>query len=151
MNLQFRSATQADIPVIRSWLKKEALVWQDVEQTWPTIFLAFQQDQLVGFGGMEIHGTFGLLRSMVVLPAFRGKGYGQSICQWLLQKAWDNQLQAVYLLTETASGFFGKLGFQSLPREEVPLHIQQSEEFARLCPQSATCMVYFNPQITKQP
>jgi len=46
----------------------------------------------------------------------------------------------VYLLTETAAGFFPRFGFQPIQRAEVAPAVQQSIEFTSACPASAQPM-----------
>jgi arsenate reductase (thioredoxin) len=46
----------------------------------------------------------------------------------------------MYLLTETAQPYFEKKGFAAIPRNEVPLAVQQSAEFTHVCPDTAVAM-----------
>ena len=70
----------------------------------------------------------------------RGKAVGSTITEFLLNEAKKRKLKGVYLLTETAPGFFLKKGFTEVSREAVPAEVKRSEEFANLCSQSATVM-----------
>jgi amino-acid N-acetyltransferase len=45
-----------------------------------------------------------------------------------------------FLLTTTAENFFPKLGFERIPRDEVPASVQASVEFQSACPASAVVM-----------
>jgi amino-acid N-acetyltransferase len=45
-----------------------------------------------------------------------------------------------YLLTETAEGFFAKLGFQRIERQAVPIVIRETEQFRTECSETAICM-----------
>ncbi|MFW6382934.1 MAG: hypothetical protein ACOCZD_02725 [Haloferacaceae archaeon] len=58
----------------------------------------------------------------------------------MLERARNDGLGAVYLLTTTAADFFADLGFEPVDREAVPEPIRQSAAFADLCPSTATCM-----------
>jgi amino-acid N-acetyltransferase len=49
--------------------------------------------------------------------------------------------ERVYLLTETADGYFSRFGFRPVPRPEVPEKVRGSVEFVPACPQSARAMV----------
>ena len=46
-------------------------------------------------------------------------------------------IQSLWLLTETAAGYFEKLGYESIPRSAAPESIQQPAQFKDLCPASA--------------
>ncbi len=85
-------------------------------------------------------GRHGLLRSLVVKEEFRGKGYGRRLCQELIELAKQKGVEELYLLTTNAEGFFRKLGFSVIKREDAPGVIQKTEEFSALCPSSAVCM-----------
>ena len=101
----------------------------------------YEGDSLVGTGGLEVHGKFALLRSLSVKMGIRGKSVGTTITEYLLTEAKKKNLQAIYLLTETAKGFFEKKGFKQVAREEVPAEVKASSEFATVCPTSAAVMV----------
>ena len=47
----------------------------------------------------------------------------------------------LYLLTETAEGYFPRFGFSVLPRENVSPEIHQSLEWTTACPVSARAVV----------
>jgi amino-acid N-acetyltransferase len=70
----------------------------------------------------------------------RGKSVGTTITEYLLDEARKRQLKGIYLLTETAHGFFLKKGFKDVPRNAVPEEVKQSAEFSKLCPESAAVM-----------
>ena len=59
----------------------------------------------------------------------------------LLQQAEAEGRAAVYLLTETAAGYFSGLGFRIVERRDVPPAISRTRQFSSLCPDSASCMV----------
>jgi N-acetylglutamate synthase-like GNAT family acetyltransferase len=94
------------------------------------------------YGGLEIHGMHGLLRSLAVVPAERGRGHGREMALALIEEARARDLTHLWLLTLTAAEFFAKLGFQRTDRSAAPPAIAASEEFATLCPASAVCMTF---------
>jgi [ribosomal protein S5]-alanine N-acetyltransferase len=95
---------------------------------------------LRGAVGLELHGSDALLRSLVVDPAQRGRGFGKALVEAAERHARASSVRHIYLLTETAETFFESLGYQRIPRESVPAAIRASHEFAILCPASAACM-----------
>jgi amino-acid N-acetyltransferase len=104
-------------------------------------YVATAGGDLVGAGGLEVHGSAGLLRSVVVEPGARGEGYGTAICDELEARAREAGVDELYLLTATAREFFADRGYRGLDREEAPAAIRSTTEFAELCPESAACMV----------
>jgi len=70
----------------------------------------------------------------------RGCGIGQALVRDRLGWAERAGLQAIYLLTTTAAGYFPKLGFVPVERAAVPAEIRASGEFSNVCPSSAVVM-----------
>lgn len=97
-------------------------------------------DELSAAAGCEVHGSDGLLRSVAVIPHRRGFGLGERLVADRLAAAGMKRLRGMYLLTTTAEGFFARLGFFPLARDETPDAIRKSREFASICPNSAICM-----------
>ena len=124
----------------RSLLKASALPADDLDFNRDLLVGYYEGDQLVGTGALEIYGPYALLRSLSVKMGIRGKAVGTTITEYLLAEAKARKLKAIYLLTETARGFFLKKGFDDAKREEVPEEIKRSAEYSKLCSQSAAVM-----------
>jgi N-acetylglutamate synthase-like GNAT family acetyltransferase len=99
------------------------------------------EDVPVGFGGLELHGSDALLRSVVTLPPLRQVGMGAAIVAALEDEARARRCRALYLLTTTEANFFARLGYTACARNDVPDAVRASAQFSTLCPQSATVMV----------
>ncbi|MBA4056344.1 MAG: hypothetical protein C0490_16635 [Marivirga sp.] len=115
----------------------------------PADDLDFRKDLLVGYvedgvmvgtGGLEIYGNYGLLRSLSVRLGTRGKALGTAITEYIVGEAQKRKLKGIYLLTETAHGFFARKGFLDVPRENVPEELKASSEFSHVCGASAVAM-----------
>src|SRR5215471_739556 len=59
-----------------------------------------------GFGGIEVHGENGLLRSIVTLPPLRGRGIGSAMIQGLEFEARLLGCSIVWALTTSAVHLF---------------------------------------------
>jgi amino-acid N-acetyltransferase len=59
----------------------------------------------------------------------------------MINRAHEEGVEQVYLLTETAVNYFEKIGFSSVTREEVDERIKKTREFSVLCPDSAVTMI----------
>jgi amino-acid N-acetyltransferase len=95
---------------------------------------------IVGAAGLEVYGTFGLLRSVVVAPSWRGRGLGGSLVRERLGYATSRGLHCVYLLTTTAPAWFARLGFTAVERENTPAAVRRSPEFSSICPSTAAVL-----------
>jgi amino-acid N-acetyltransferase len=100
----------------------------------------YEGDQLVGTGGLEVYGTYALLRSLSVKLGIRGQAVGSNITEYLLAEARKRKLTGIYLLTERARGFFLKKGFIDAARAEVPDVVKASSEFTHVCGATAVVM-----------
>lgn len=106
-----------------------------------TFFAAESDGAVVGVVGLELFGRVGLLRSLAVEPADRRQGLGSALVAHAEGFAAERGVAALYLLTTTAEGFFRRLGYERLPREQAPAEIQGTSEFAELCCATAVVMV----------
>jgi BolA family transcriptional regulator, general stress-responsive regulator len=96
---------------------------------------------LLAVGGIERRGDAVLIRSVAVAPERTGKRFGSTIVLKLLAEARNGGVQAAYLLTSSAQGFFEQLGFKAVERAKVPAPIQQTGQFSGTACASATAMV----------
>lgn len=122
---------------LQAALQAAGLPIDDLEQGGRTFFRFADQGEIVGFGGLESYGDCALLRSVVVLSDKRGRGYGEAISRQMLDHAARDGARTVYLLTETATAFFEKLGFLKVDRATAPAAILRTRQAASLCPASA--------------
>src|SRR5256885_16943217 len=85
------------------------------------LFWRFETTDIpVGFGGLEIHGSDALLRSLVTLPPLRQIGMGAAMVAVLETEARALNCYAIYLLTASDAKFFGRLGYCPCARRDVP-------------------------------
>lgn len=99
------------------------------------------EDAPKGVVGVELHGELGLLRSLAVDAAVRGRGCGRRLVAEAEQHAARLGVESLYLLTTTAEEFFRGLGYATIARELAPEAIRKTQEFSRLCPTSSVVMV----------
>jgi len=122
-----------------SLLQKASLPVEDIGDRTELYALTIE-GEIIGTIGLEHNGTFGLLRSLSVQEAKRGRGCGETLVLFLEEKAKEKGIQTLFLLTTTAASFFTKHGYQTISRSELPFFIQQTSEFRSTCPASATVM-----------
>lgn len=91
--------------------------------------------------GVEPLGLVALLRSLAVAPSCRGKGYAKQLVSIAEARATEYGCADVYLLTEIAAEFFGKIGYGPARRDAAPAAIRESSQFTSLCPASAALMM----------
>lgn len=138
--IEIREADPEDLDRIESLLDSNNLPSDDVRTAPARFFIAESDRDFVGGGGVEIHGSDGLLRSVVVDESARGDGLGSTLCDALEERASEVGVDTLYLLTTTAEGFFRRLGYEAIDRETAPQGIRGTTEFRDLCSSAATCM-----------
>jgi amino-acid N-acetyltransferase len=130
----------ASFEAFRSLLKSSGLPADDLQYERDLLIGYYEGGVLVGTGGLEVYGSFALLRSLSVKLGIRGQSVGTNIATYLIEEARKKKLKGIYLLTENAQGFFQKKGFHEVSRSEVPEEIKLSSEFSRVCPDTAKVM-----------
>ena len=91
--------------------------------------------------GLERHGNTALLRSAAVAPEYQGCGVGSLLTERLLERATNDGVERVVLLTTTAREFFAKrFGFCETSRSEYEQELAESSEWNLPRCSSAVCM-----------
>lgn len=134
------SATDQDLPEVRSLLQRLHLPLDGVDDHVGTMLVAREDGHVVGTAALELYADGALLRSVAVDPQRQGRHLGHELTQAALRLAGEHRRDTVFLLTTTAERFFPKFGFEPIGRDEVPPSVQASVEFRSACPASAIVM-----------
>jgi N-acetylglutamate synthase-like GNAT family acetyltransferase len=125
---------------LKSALTKAGLPSADIESP-PLLFWRFERDDMpVGFGGLEICGEDALLRSLLTLPPVRRHGFGTAMVAAIEAEAAAHQVRGLYLLTTDGVAFFARLGYVPCRRDDVPVTVRASAQFAAPCAATAAVM-----------
>lgn len=130
-----------DLPGIMALLEAQRLPRAEIERWVDTAVVAREDGLVVACAAIEDYGAAGLLRSVAVADARRNTGLGIRITEAALEVARARGMRTIYLLTETAAGFFPRFGFRPVSRDEVAPAVRQSVEFTGACPASAQAMM----------
>lgn len=134
---------ETELDELRHFLKLNHLPHSDLKLQDSLYFIFRNHDsKLIGSGGLEFYNAAALLRSLAIDESCRGLSLGKQMLHDLLSEAIKAEMKEVYLLTETAQGFFIKNGFRDLPHNEAPALLQASTEFTHVCPSTAQCLVF---------
>jgi amino-acid N-acetyltransferase len=137
----YSMAVPDDEKEIKALLGQCQLPTDDISAHLQNFIVASLNGKLVGVIGLEICGKSGLLRSLAVDPAFRRHGIARTLHTHVFARAKLSQLQDLYLLTNTASEYARRLGFDIINRNSVPKLVQSTREFQILCPKTSICMM----------
>ena len=133
-------ARAQDRPAIESLLEASGLPLDGIEHALPTALVAREGASLAGCAAFETYGSAGLLRSVCVAPSLRGAGVGRALVAAAEEEARTLGISELFLLTETASEWFPRLGYRRTTREAAPVDMAASPEFASACPVSAAVL-----------
>ena len=131
-----------ELPEVIELLERAGLPGNGLADIVPTLRVARREGRIVGSAGLEVYDTAALLRSVAVDAEARNHGLGRRLVLSALDLARERGVKRVFLLTETAEGFFHRLGFESIDRSRVPASVKVSVEFTTACPETAQAMEY---------
>ncbi len=137
-----RRARDKDWGAIRGLLRESGLPVDDLGPDRLDGFLVAEDGAaLLGLIGLEIYGTIGLLRSLVVAKKARRAGLGGKLVGSLEAAAETAGITQLWLLTIDANRFFERHGYQVVGRDNAPDSIRKTDEFRGLCPDDAYLMM----------
>ncbi len=139
-DLIFFEVPRGAYDILRRALEEADLPTADLEQPGRLFFGLSDAQSLIGYIGLEGDGTDRLLRSLVVLPSRRGAGHGATLVR-KLEAILPGAVTRLHLLTGSAAPFFRRLGYADADRTQTPPAIAATEQFASLCPASASYLV----------
>ena len=138
--MRIRGATSRDLDAVESLLSANDLPLDGVKENFSSFVVAEDNGKIAGAIGLEKFGPVALLRSAVVSPEHRGSGIGRRLVEQILDRASDEGIEELFLLTTTAEKYFPRFGFSSTTRSAVPAAVKASAEFQGACPDTAVVM-----------
>src|SRR4051812_12856289 len=101
---------------ILSLLSAAKLPVDDLPALLDNFIVAIINAEVAGVAGLELYGSYGLLRSVAVHNTQRGKGIAAELLNTIEVIAISNGLKEIYLLTETAADYFNNKGYAQIAR-----------------------------------
>lgn len=139
--ITIRGARAEDRDAVAALLERAALPPDGIDEQFGEPYaVAVADGEVVGAAGVEVYGRAGLLRSVAVDPRWQGHGLGRRLTEERLRWAEAQGLDTVYLLTNTAAGYFPRLGFAPVARDQVPAEVRGSLQFTSVCCSSAAVL-----------
>ncbi|MEN7548963.1 arsenic resistance N-acetyltransferase ArsN2 [Rapidithrix thailandica] len=138
--ITIRKANTSDFKKVQFLLHGAHLPSEDLPKDLSGFLVAYTGELLIGSVGIEPYMPLGLLRSLVVNREFRSQQIGRKLVQRALHHAYQQGLRDIYLITEATEGYFKHLGFERIPRKNVPPPIQHTTQFSHYCPKEASVM-----------
>jgi arsenite methyltransferase len=133
-------ARERDVATIEALLADSSLPPTGVAENLGNFLVARVGGRVVGCVGLELYGETALLRSLAVLPVWRGRGVGARLAREILERARRLGANEAVLLTTTVQAMAEGMGFHPIPGAEVPDTVRASWEFKADCCGAATVM-----------
>jgi amino-acid N-acetyltransferase len=134
------AAVTGDRGMIEGLLRSCDLLTDDLPADLANFLVVKHGADLLATGGLELFGDVALLRSLAVVPAWRGRGLARELWRRLREQALAAGVEEIVLLTTTAETVFAGWGFRRVPRDSAPPAVRNTRQFAALCPDSAAFM-----------
>ena len=140
--VRVETAAARDLAPLCALLASVGLPTEGLREHLATALVARDGEAIVGCVALEVYGETALLRSLAVTPSRQGVGLGRRLAQAALALGHEAGVKTFCLLTSTAQEFFAReFDFRSVARGETPGAVQQSVEFASVCPATAQAMM----------
>ena len=120
-------------------IKENGLPVNDIH-TGTQLFIMEEGKDVIGTVAVEYDFDNALLRSLSVKKDKTGEGLGGRLVDFIEDYVSQQGVINIYILTNTASKFFQKRGYETVPRENAPEFIRNTSEFSSVCPASAVFM-----------
>jgi len=133
---EVRPARPDDAGAIDGLLREAGLDPGEARHTDDAV-VAADGDRVLATAAAEVRGDQCYLRSAAVHEAARGFGLGILVAATAGRWAASRGARRLFLVTETAEGFFSGLGFEAIDRRDLPGWIA---ERSTACSESATAM-----------
>ncbi|MBO6793949.1 MAG: GNAT family N-acetyltransferase [Balneolaceae bacterium] len=137
-----RKLSPDELPLAKSLLENYKLPTDDLSSHNVLLFGYFSTDEFLGCVGIEEYDDALLLRSLAVTKSKGTCGIGTMLAEYVGRYAFKHGKKTIYLLTDSADGFFSRLGFKACDRALAPSTIQQTRQCRELCAESAVLMSY---------
>lgn len=138
--MKIRQARNSDLPAVERLLAAGRLLLDGVRDHFADFIVAEDGNGIEGAVGLERYDSVALLRSVIVAPEHRGTGVGRRLVEQVLERADEDGIDELYLLTTTAENYFPRFGFEATSRAAVPEQLKSSAEFRGACPETAVVM-----------
>jgi amino-acid N-acetyltransferase len=128
------------VAAVEALLTAAGLPIEGAAEALPDGVVAIDGGAVVAAAGIERFGSAGLLRSVVVAEYRRGAGLGRAIVAAAEERARGLGLDELFLLTESATAWFPRLGYEPIARSEATAVVGESIEFTTICRDTGIAM-----------
>lgn len=136
-----RCATVDDLAEIKELLIATSLPTFGVDVN-VNHFIVAASGRIMGVVGAHYSETKALLRSFAVSSKLRKSGIGTTLIKQIKKQLEIQNIEEVYLLTDTAQEYFKRLGFYEISRDQMPAPLLKGSGLDQACPCTSHCMKF---------
>lgn len=123
--LDIRPAGPEDLGAIKVLLAVCLLPAHEESDHRGTFFVAESERGIIGVCGIELcDGSVAMLGSLGVMPGYRKQKIGRRLVHRAMSHAQDQGIERLFVLTESATGYFQNNGFTALERKSAPSQLK---------------------------
>lgn len=112
--------------IVNNYAKKDKLLPRSLNQIYENIrdfFIVEKRKRVIGCCALHIHwDDLAEIKSLAVQKKYVGKGYGRELVESAINEAKEIGVKKIFALTYIPD-FFIKLGFEEIPKEDLPQKI----------------------------
>jgi amino-acid N-acetyltransferase len=139
--MRIERASAVDVPAVEALLAAAGLPLEGAAEALATAgVVARADDAVAGAAAVECYGEAGLLRSVVVSGDRHGTGVGRALVAAAEGLASASGVRSLYLVTETAEGWFSRLGYEVVAQYEARAAVGSSVELGLACATTGVAM-----------
>jgi amino-acid N-acetyltransferase len=140
-SITYSFAAPADKDQIRRLLSTCGLPTLYIHRHLKFFIVAKADEKIVGVIGLEAYGRVGLLRSLCVDQAYRGRGVAKMLNAMIMAYAHMRGIVSFYMFTFDAEKFASKLGFHKIGKNRIPKSIRSTWQFRKLKSRPVVSMI----------
>ncbi|WP_432258053.1 GNAT family N-acetyltransferase [Cupriavidus sp. TMH.W2] len=136
-----RRATKADLRDVEALLRSCSLPVGGIRSEAVQFHVSRDRTGLLGCAGIEVFGdSVGLLRGVAVAERARRAGLAALLVSALVADVRLRGIESLVVQSETAAGYFTRLGFTPVERATIPHELLASREFSDTGARTAAIM-----------
>lgn len=142
MMLFFRKARKEDTDKLKKFILQGGISNQGIDDHVEQFIIMETEDkEITGTVGLELHGEYGLIRSLVMSRSITSEEILIRLLQEAIKMARDQHVKAIYLLTKVTP-IFQSIGFYPVQYTNVPKPIYSSDHVRQYDKEQITIMEY---------
>ena len=130
LDVDLRVASPGDLGEAVDLVEAQSLPTAGLKEHFPTGYIVARDSEsrvLAGLAGLERDGADGLLRVVIVRPAYRGAGLARALVLAAMDLARVIAIRDLYVVSRIAPKAFARMGWEEMGHEDLPGSLRASD------------------------